>query len=788
MKFFKLFTTLLLVLTTPTTTRANHLTLHYKQPSQTWMGSLPLGNGRIGAMVYGGTGKETIALSEVTLWSGQPDPDCNNMLGAERLREIRSAFLNGNYKLGNEMGWRSMNGHGRSFGTNLPFGSIVIEAAGADENTEAYSRELALDEAVARIHYTSNGITYQREYLCSNPDQVLAVRYNASRRGAINVDISMDMLRHAKVSAHGNMLDIMGDARFDKFGEGGVRFRGMVCATTDSNGTVTAEGDCLAVRGATQLTIVFDLRTDFQNLRYRELCYETVRRAAKKSFDELKRTHIKDYRHLFNRMSLQIDSNSRTTAVSTDELFTEARKGRPNPAFDVLFFQYGRYMQISSSRENSPLPSNLQGVWNDNLACNMPWTCDYHLDINIQQNYWSANIANLAETNTPLFGYIALLAKYGHDTARKIYGCNGWVTHTINNVWGDTAPGGSLNWALNVTAGAWLCTHLWTHFEYTQDMDYLRHTAYPLLRECAQFFVDYMVEDPATGWLLSGPSISPENSFQGDDGQGYSLSMMPTIDRATIYEIYHACIESARLLHTDDDFRARLERDIQHLPPYYVRSNGELAEWLLDVGRTDPSHRHASHLVALYPYGHISPTKTPELANGCEVFLKNQTSHPSWEDTEWTRGNNINFYARLHKGEKAYESLKGLYTGFMRENLMTVSPAGVAGAQSDIFSFDATEAAVAGICEMLLQSTISFGENGERQTTLHFLPALPSAWNSGSLRGLCARGGIEADFTWRSDRVVKATLRTKTPQTVIVLINGQTKQLRLQSGKTYSLI
>lgn len=409
----------------------------------------------------------------------------------------------------------------------------------------------------------------------------------------------------------------------------------------------------------------------------------------------------------------------------------------------------------------------------------MPWTCDYHLDINIQQNYWSANIANMAETNAPLFTYIGLLAKYGSVTARKMYGCGGWVAHTINNVWGDTAPGSACSWAMNVTAGAWMATHLWTHYEYTLDKDYLREVGYPLLKETAQFFVDYMVEDPKTGYLLSGPSISPENGFRGGDGRGYSLSMMPTIDRAVIYDIYNACIQSAKILGIDDDFSRRLQRDIKKLPPLRLLDNGELAEWYLDVVRDDPSHRHASHLLALYPFGQISPFKTPGLAEGCRLFLENQTSHANWEDTEWTRGNNINFYARLLDGEKAYESLKGLYTGFMRENLMTVSPAGIAGAESDIFSFDATEAAVAGVCEMLLQSYDGM---------LNFLPALPKAWKSGSIKGVCARGGIEADFAWKNRNVVSATLRSRVDQTVNVRVNGKEKTVELKAGVPFTLL
>lgn len=749
--------------------------LVYSRPSAKWMGALPLGNGRLGAMVYGGTDVETIALNEVTMWSGQPDPEANNLCGPDRLREMREAFLSGDYKRGNDLGWQYLCGHGKSFGTNLPFGDLLIETGGGD--VSGYRRELALDEAVARVGFVCGGTRFSREYFASNPAQALVVRYTADKAHALSATVSMRMLRHSEVTARANQIDITGDARFDKNGEGGVRFRGIVRVMADG-GSVRAVGDRLVVDRADAMTIIVDIRTDFQNLNYRSQCLNTIETAASRPYDELKREHVADFKAIFDRMDIDLGRPT-TDANTTDEMFAEAHKGLSNPAFDALFFQYGRYMQISSSRENSPLPSNLQGIWNDNLACNMPWTCDYHLDINIQQNYWSANIANMAETNAPLFTYIGLLAKYGSVTARKMYGCGGWVAHTINNVWGDTAPGSACSWAMNVTAGAWMATHLWTHYEYTLDKDYLREVGYPLLKETAQFFVDYMVEDPKTGYLLSGPSISPENGFRGADGRGYSLSMMPTIDRAVIYDIYNACIQSAKILGIDDDFSRRLQRDIKKLPPLRLLDNGELAEWYLDVVRDDPSHRHASHLLALYPFGQISPFKTPGLAEGCRLFLENQTSHANWEDTEWTRGNNINFYARLLDGEKAYESLKGLYTGFMRENLMTVSPAGIAGAESDIFSFDATEAAVAGVCEMLLQSYDGM---------LNFLPALPKAWKSGSIKGVCARGGIEADFAWKNRKVVSATLRSRVDQTVNVRVNGKVKTVELKAGVPFTLL
>lgn len=759
-------------------------TLTYTQPSQKWMGALPLGNGRIGAMVYGGIGQETIALNEITLWSGQPDPDCNNLCGPEKLREMREAFLAGDLEKGNRLGWQNLCGHGKSFGTHLPFGDLVIsgpEAAMNDAEATDYTRTLSLDDALACVSYKHNNIMYMREYFASNPAQALVVRYTASRKKAITATISLRMLRHSTVStqlenSRCGQLVVDGDARFDKNGEGGVNFRGVIRVTCEG-GTTEVCDDAIIVTGANAMTIVCDIRTDFQNPDYAVLCEKTVEQAVSKTYKQLKTDHIADHQRLFRRMSISLGTGGDT---STETLIANARQGKASPMFDALFFQYGRYMQIASSREDSPLPSNLQGVWNDNLACNMPWTCDYHFDINIQQNYWSTNPANLAECNTPLFGYMALLVKYGRETARKMYGCRGWVTHTINNVWGDTAPGNSVGWAMNVSAGAWMMSHLWTHYAYTLDKEYLRNTAYPLLKETVLFFMDYMVEDPQTGWLLSGPSISPENGFRTADGHDYALSMMPTIDRAVIYDIYNACIQSCRILGIDDDFRIQLERDIKRLPPLMLNADGELREWLLEgVRRSIPSHRHASHLVALYPYGQISPHHTPDLAKGCENFLRNQTLHPGWEDTEWTRGNNINFYARLLDGEKAYETLTGLYRVFMRENLMTVSPAGVAGAEEDIFSFDANEAAVAGVCEMLLQSY---------DGCLNFLPALPDAWKDGSISGICARGAIVADFAWKDKQVTSATLQSHITQTVTVRINGQTKQVHLIADQPINVL
>lgn len=748
--------------------------LDYHSPSATWMGAIPIGNGRIGAMIYGGTAKETIALNEVTMWSGQHDTEANNLCGPEHLKEIRQAFFSGNTALGNELTTRYLSGHGRSFGTNLPFGDLNIKFHNRSGQPSDYHRRLFMNCGTTEVSYSINGKRYLNQYFCSNPADVMIAHYTSSARHDISANIGVSMLRHSQVMAKPDGLWITGDARFDKCGTGGVKFLAIIRVLANG-GEKTVGKDCISVKRANELTVIVDIRTDYMQDQYADICNKTIDKAVRTSYDKLKRQHQDDFSRLFSRMSIDLGGDGNT---DVNQLFAEAHAGQSNPAFDALFFQFGRYMLISSSRENSPLPAHLQGIWNDNLACNMPWTCDYHLDINIEQNYWAANIANLAECNQPLFKYIELLARYGHDTARKVYGCDGWVAHTINNVWGYTAPGNGIGWALNVTAGAWLATHLWTHYDFTRNRQWLCSTGYPLLKATATFFTDYMVTDPRTGYLVTGPSISPECAYRTADGSVWSVSMMPTIDRAIVHDIYQACINSAKILDTDSIFRSRLEHDIRLLPPLELNDDGELKEWFDDVKRADPAHRHASHLVTLYPLGQISPEHTPALAEGCRQFLNHQLGNPQWEDTEWSRANAICFYARLKDNEKAYSSILGLYGKFMRENLMTVSPKGVAGAEDDIFSFDATEAAVAGMCEMLLQSY---------DGCLDFLPALPTEWKDGSIRGICARGGIEADISWKDGKVTYATLRSNNNQTVRCKINGRSINVKLKSGHPLKL-
>lgn len=734
--------------------------LWYQQPAPEWMEALPLGNGRIGASVYGGIDTDRIALNEITLWAGQRDEQQNDHCGPEKLAEIRQAFFAGDLEEGNRLTNEYLHGHSKSFGTHLPLGDMVMKFTYPDKKISGYRRELNMQNAVATTTFRSGDVNYTREYICDYPDDLLAVRIRADKPGMVTMTLSTDLLRESTLKTDNGGILLTGKVDYPMFGPGGVNFAGKL-AIDPKGGKVTHDDGSVTVEGADEVTILVDVRTDFDNPDYLQTALNTVEKGRKAGFGKLLDNHTADHSALFDRMAVDF-GESDNAHLPTDTRLHLAKNGTVDPGFDALFFQYGRYMQIASSRPNSPLCSNLQGIWNDNLACQMSWTCDYHLDININQNYWSPNKANLAECNEPLFKYVALLAKYGSETASKLYGARGWCAHTVTNPWGYTAPGGDVSWGLNVTGGAWLATELWSHYLYTRDEDYLRETGYPLLKSCAEFFVDYMVEDPNTGYLVTGPSISPENGFRTPEGKHYSASMMPTLDRAIVEQIYTACIEGSKVLGVDKKFRQQLEKDIKRLPPYQIDRNGHVAEWMVpDVQRADPAHRHASQLMGLYPFGQLSYTKTPELMTAAAAALEAQANAPGWENTEWSCGNMLGFYSFLKDGNKCHDWLMDLFHNFTRENLMTVSPKGVAGAPADIFSFDATEASVAAMCDMILQSHDGF---------IEFLPALPDVWPAGSMKGVCAQGGLVADVEWSDSKVDNATLTATKDHTFDILL------------------
>ena len=746
--------------------------LWYAQPAKVWMESLPIGNGRLGAMTYGGIEEEKLALNESTMWSGQYNENQNKPFGREKMNQLRKLFFEGKLSEGNRIAGDNLHGNQTSFGTHLPIGDLKMQFIYPEGKVTGYRRSLSLDEAISSVSFNSGGVNYKREYFATNPDNVLVLRLTADKQKSITMNMGLDLMRQADLSVENNQLVFTGKVDFPLHGPGGVCFEGRIAVLAD-NGEVKMEQSGVSIKEADAVTLIVDVRTDYKSPDYKTLCADGVEKAAVKSYDELKQAHIKDYNTLYNRVSIHFGQDA-NRAMPTDVRWKQVKEGKTDTGLDALFFQYGRYLTIASSRENSPLPIALQGFFNDNKACNMGWTNDYHLDINTEQNYWAANVGNLAECNAPLFTYIKDLAHHGAKTAEVVYGCKGWTAHTTANVWGYTPASSTIIWGLFPMAGSWIASHLWTQYEFTQDKQYLAETAYPLLKGNAQFILDFLAKDPKSGYLMTGPSISPENWFRTAGGEEMVASMMPACDRELAYEILSNCVRASEILDTDREFADSLRTAIAQLPPIQLRANGAIREWFEDFEEAHPNHRHTSHLLALYPFSQITLEKTPELAEAARKTIENRLSAENWEDTEWSRANMICMYARLKDAQEAYKSVQLLQGKLSRENLMTVSPGGIAGAEGDIYSFDGNPAGTAGMAEMLIQNHEGYVE---------FLPCLPVEWKDGSFKGLCLKGGAEATAEWTNAVINKASLKATADQVLKVKIPQGKKYRVLLNGK-----
>ena len=742
--------------------------LWYAQPAKVWMESLPIGNGRLGAMTYGGIEEEKLALNESTMWSGQYNENQNKPFGREKMNQLRKLFFEGKLSEGNRIAGDNLHGNQTSFGTHLPIGDLKMQFIYPEGKVTGYRRSLSLDEAVSSVSFNSGGVNYKREYFATNPDNVLVLRLTADKQKSITMNMGLDLMRQADLSVEDNQLVFTGKVDFPLHGPGGVCFEGRIAVLAD-NGEVKMEQSGVGIKEADAVTLIVDVRTDYKSPDYKTLCADGVKKAAAKSYDELKQAHIKDYNTLYNRVSIHFGQDA-NRALPTDVRWKQVKEGKTDTGLDALFFQYGRYLTIASSRENSPLPIALQGFFNDNKACNMGWTNDYHLDINTEQNYWAANVGNLAECNAPLFTYIKDLAHHGAKTAEVVYGCKGWTAHTTANVWGYTPASSTIIWGLFPMAGSWIASHLWTQYEFTQDKQYLAETAYPLLKGNAQFILDFLAKDPKSGYLMTGPSISPENWFRTAGGEEMVAFMMPACDRELAYEILSNCVQASEILNTDREFADSLRTAIAQLPPIQLRANGAIREWFEDFEEAHPNHRHTSHLLALYPFSQITLEKTPELAEAARKTIENRLSAENWEDTEWSRANMICMYARLKDAQEAYKSVQLLQGKLSRENLMTVSPGGIAGAEGDIYSFDGNPAGTAGMAEMLVQNHEGYVE---------FLPCLPVEWKDGSFKGLCLKGGAEATAEWTNAVINKASLKATVDQVL---------KVKVPQGKKYRVL
>ncbi|MFI5710639.1 glycosyl hydrolase family 95 catalytic domain-containing protein [Kribbella sp. NPDC051620] len=721
--------------------------LWYSRPAERWFEALPIGNGRLGGMVFSGDRVERIRLSESTAWSGAPVETDVSPTALENLPTIRQLLLEGQYAAAQALAGEHLLGRPTAFGTNVQLPELLVEFA-VDGATTTYERSLDLTDAIVRTRFERGGIVFEREVFASHADSVIVVRLTNS--APVNFTISFS---EGTAVAADDTLQLTCQAHESLHSNGSTGALVDIRARVTTDGSVVASDNQLVVGNATSATVLVAVGTDWLGADPADRPSRLVQKTA--DYETLKQAHLDDYTPLIGRVALDLGRTEEAVrGLPTDERRELLAKGGEDPELLALYFQYGRYLTIAGSRADSPLPLALQGLWNDGLASGGPWTNDFHLDINTQQNYWAAEITGLGESQLPLFDWIERLRSSGQRTARELYGVPGWVSHTVSNAWGYSAPGWGLGWGMHVTSGIWISLQLWEHFEYNRDLSFLETRAYPVLRDAAEFFLAYLTEDPATGLLLSGPSDSPENWYLTPDGEQCSLSMGATCDTVLIEALFRICSEASVLLDTDETFRSHLEAARKKLPPFQIGKHGQLQEWLTDFDEAVPSHRHTSHLIALYPERQISPREHPLLAAACETTINRRQSADGWEQTEWVEANLMAYYARLLNGDQALAHYRALISDASEANLLSYSVAGIAGVTENIYATDGNTGATGALAELFLQST---------PDEIELLPALPTAWPTGEVRGLRARGGFTVDLAWREGRLTKARITPLTP-------------------------